>query len=48
MSRLKISTIIPVYAENILQTVMLERALDSLSEQTNQPVQVVISDNSGI
>jgi hypothetical protein len=46
MSRLKISTIIPVYAENILQTVMLERALDSLSEQTNQAVQVVISDNS--
>jgi glycosyltransferase involved in cell wall biosynthesis len=46
MSELKISTIMPVYVENILQTVMLERALESLAEQTNQAVQVVVSDNS--
>jgi len=46
MSKLKISTIMPVYVENILQTVMIERALESLLEQTNQSVQVVVSDNS--
>lgn len=46
MSELKISTIIPVYAENIIQAKMLEIALDSLLEQTIKPSQVVVTDNS--
>jgi glycosyltransferase involved in cell wall biosynthesis len=46
MPDLKISTTIPVYAENIIQTEMLELALDSLLEQTKNPYEVVISDNS--
>ena len=46
MYNVKISTIIPVYAENIIQTKMLEIALDSLIGQTIKPSQVVVSDNS--
>lgn len=46
MSRVKISTIIPVFVENIIQTKMLEIALNSLVEQTIKPYQVVVSDNS--
>jgi hypothetical protein len=46
MSNLRISTIIPVYAENFIQTKMLEIALDSLLKQTIKPAQVVVTDNS--
>jgi len=46
MSQTKISTIIPVYAENIVQTEMLELALNSLLEQTIKPYEVIVSDNS--
>ena len=46
MPRLSISTIIPVFAENFLQTKMLAKALNSLQEQTLKPTEVILSDNS--
>jgi hypothetical protein len=46
MPKLSISTIIPVFAENILQIKMLSNALNSLQEQTLIPTEIILSDNS--
>ena len=46
MPKLSISSIIPVFAENIMQTKMLAKALHSLQEQTIKPTEIILSDNS--
>jgi hypothetical protein len=43
---MNISTVIPVYIEDIFQIELLNRTLDSILCQTTQPVEVVITDNS--
>jgi glycosyltransferase involved in cell wall biosynthesis len=43
---MNISTVIPIYIEDIFQIELLNRALDSILEQTILPIEVIITDNS--
>jgi glycosyltransferase involved in cell wall biosynthesis len=43
---MKISTVIPVYIENNSQLELLDRALNSVLQQTTPPSEIIISDNS--
>jgi hypothetical protein len=43
---MNISVVIPVFIENTFQLDLLNRALDSISEQSISPTEVIVSDNS--
>ena len=43
---MNLSTIIPVYIENPYQLELLNRTLDSISQQSFHPIEVIVSDNS--